>query len=221
VASGLPDGATYTVEETDAKGLKSTLQDATGTVADGKTATVTCTNTRPEEVPETGKLAIKKVVSSSTAADKQKTFKFKVTILDAKGKTDTSVDGKYGDITFKKGVATDVALKDGETKTATGLPINDKFEVVETDAGGLTPSYKQAKDTTGTTVTCTNTRPTTPPTTPTTKTTTTTTPTTGTTTTPKTGDETDAAAMAAALAAGTVLVATGWALRRRREAESE
>lgn len=49
-AKGLPQGVTYTVEETNAKGLTSSMANGKGTI--GKTkVTATCTNTRPTTPP--------------------------------------------------------------------------------------------------------------------------------------------------------------------------
>ena len=121
-ATGLPTDVTYTVTEADAPGF--TLTGKTGdTGSISKTpSTVSFENTR-----EKGGLKVKKTVVSSTAADKQKDFHFKVELGEA------VTDGVYGDMTFTNGVAT-FTLKDGETKTATGLPTGVGYTVTETDA---------------------------------------------------------------------------------------
>ena len=60
-----------------------------------------------------------------------KEFAFTVTL------DDTNINGTYGDMTFVDGVAT-FTLKDGETKTATGLPAGVSYTVEESDNEGYT-----------------------------------------------------------------------------------
>lgn len=78
----------------------------------------------------TGDLIIKKEVQSEDEADKEREFKFIVTLNYDK------VNGKYGDLTFTDGVA-EVSLKDGETAKAEGLPINVEYTVTEEEAEGF------------------------------------------------------------------------------------
>ena len=75
---------------------------------------------------ETGKLTVSKTVDGS-AGDKTKDWNFTVTL------SDTSVNGTYGDMTFTAGVAS-FTLKHGESKTASNLPINITYAVVEQEA---------------------------------------------------------------------------------------
>ncbi|MBO6161845.1 MAG: Cna B-type domain-containing protein, partial [Eubacterium sp.] len=89
-------------------------------------AAYTITNTL-----KTGDLTVTKSVVSSTPADKQKSFTFTVTL------NNTSVNGTFGDMTFTDGVAT-FTLKDGESKTATGLPVSVGYTVTEASTDGFT-----------------------------------------------------------------------------------
>ena len=138
-ATDLPEGITYTVTETNGEGFTQTWTGQTGSkdpqkgeIKKDDTATVVCKNTR-----ETGGLKVSKTVQGGTSADKDKEFEFTVTIKTADGKkTEELIDGKFGDMTFDKGVAT-FKLKDGESKTATGLPIGLPYEVTETSASGF------------------------------------------------------------------------------------
>ncbi len=109
-------------------------------------------------------IAVRKTVSSSRSEDKTKSFGFKVTLYKDQKHTKVADDltGTYGDMEFKKGVAT-FNLKDNQTKTAKDLPLYDNGElgyiVEETNSGGLTSNLKETKgkDGVSTTITCTNT----------------------------------------------------------------
>src|SRR5699024_7818188 len=59
--------------------------------------------------------------------DTNKDFHFTVTL------SDTSINGTYGDMTFKDGVAT-FTLKDNESVTATSLPTGISNKVIEQEA---------------------------------------------------------------------------------------
>ena len=115
--------------------------------------------------PADGTLSVKKVVESDVKADKEKEFPFEVTLktaTGAEGEVREDVNGTYGDMTFEKGVAK-FTLKDGEVRTATGLPlINSKlyYRVRETDAGGLKADLSEVKseNEASSVVTCTNKR---------------------------------------------------------------
>lgn len=50
---------------------------------------------------------------------------------------DKTISGTFGDMTFKDGVA-EFTMKDGESKTATGLPAGVKYTVEEKSADGFT-----------------------------------------------------------------------------------
>ena len=101
-------------------------------------------------------LTVKKTVAGSFI-DRNREFTFTVTLKD------TSIHGKYGDMTFDSGVAK-VTLKDGESKTATGLPAGTGYTVTETDNEGYNVTWS-GNTNTGTitsddtiVVECTNTR---------------------------------------------------------------
>ncbi len=143
---------------------------------------------------EGGNLAVKKKVSSTRSEDKTRNYGFKVTL------GDKTINGKYGDMEFKDGVAT-FTLKDNETKRAASLPLNEKgelkYEVVETDAGGLTSTMGKpvkTKDGLTHTVTCINTYK--KPTTSSSR-----------SSTARTGDSTNYAAVGVLAAAGVAILA--------------
>lgn len=152
---------------------------------------------------EGGNLAVKKKVSSTRSEDKTRDYGFKVTL------GDKTINGKYGDMEFKDGVAT-FTLKDNETKRAAALPLNEKgelkYEVVETDAGSLTSSMGnpvKSKDGLTHTVTCTNTYK--KPTSSTSR-----------SSTAKTGDSTNYAAVGVFAVAGVAILAGALINKRRR-----
>ena len=124
-ATGLPTSVTYTVEETAADGFNTSYTGQSGTIATTASA-ATVTNAR-----QTGSLDVSKTVVSDLAADKDQEFTFKVTL------SDTSISGKYGDMTFTNGVAT-VTLTHGESAKATGLPTTVGYTVKEDAASGFT-----------------------------------------------------------------------------------
>ena len=117
---GLPTGITYTVTEETAAGFIVTKTGETGTISADTTAEAAFTNTKEE-----GGLMVTKKVVSSLASDKTKDFTFTVTL------SDTTVSGAYEEMTFTGGVAT-FTLKDGETKSATGLAKGISYTVTET-----------------------------------------------------------------------------------------
>ncbi|MCR4839773.1 MAG: DUF5979 domain-containing protein [Eubacterium sp.] len=121
-AVGLPVGVGYTVTEVSVTGFTNTGKTGdTGTISETQKSEAEFTNTR-----DTGDLKVSKTVVSNVAADKQKNFTFTVTL------SDTTISGTYGDMTFTNGVAT-FTLKDGESKTATGLPTTVQYTVTEQD----------------------------------------------------------------------------------------
>ena len=124
-AVGLPKGVTYTVAETANTSFTTTKTGDTGSIGDAA-VTAEFINTR-----KTGDLTVTKSVVSSTAADKTKDFSFTVTL------NDTTISGTYGGMTFTDGVAT-FTLKDGESKSATGLPTSVGYTVTETTEAGFT-----------------------------------------------------------------------------------
>ncbi len=134
-ASGLPVGVTYTVveQEDNKDGYTTTATGTGGTIAEGVTAEANFTNTKeddpepgPDPKPETGSLTVSKTVAGNDG-DTSKAFHFTVTL------SNTSLSGTYGDMTFENGVAS-FALKHGESKSASGLPVGVTYTVVEQEA---------------------------------------------------------------------------------------
>ena len=115
-ATGLPTGITYTVKEEAAEGFSTTSVGAQGMISE-QLAEAKFTNTAD------GDLIVRKTVTG-TAGDKNLPFNFTVTLSDA------NINGTYGEMTFVAGVVT-FTLKDGETKTAVGLPANIGYTVTE------------------------------------------------------------------------------------------
>ena len=146
-ASGLPDGTTYTVTETqhDQNGYVTTVT-TTGTVDENKVASGTISTTAVSTVEFTntkdtfGDIELRKQVNG-TNAESDKEFTFTVTILKAEGEdpdvtyvTDTAFAGTYGDATFTAGVAT-LTLKanDAAAKKIEGLPNGTRYKIEEAD----------------------------------------------------------------------------------------
>lgn len=136
-ATGLSVGISYTVTEDDAN------QDGYATSSTGESgiittigATAAFTNTKnvtppnPDPTPKTGGLIVSKTVSGNRG-DTSKDFRFTVTL------GDTSINGKYGDMTFHDGVAV-FTLKHGQNMKATGLPAGIRYTVTESDNAGYT-----------------------------------------------------------------------------------
>lgn len=124
----LPRDGTYTVTEEEIKGYSPVV---TGDEEKGFVIT--------NKYNPTGALKVSKTVSGS-GASKDKLFTFTVTL------DDKTLNGDYGDVTFKDGVAI-FTLKHGESKKATGLPADITYSVVESDNSGYTVT---ATDDTGT-----------------------------------------------------------------------
>ena len=121
---GLPTGTGYIVTEADAEGFEPAPDSvATGTIEKDAAARAEFTNTR-----RTGDLTLSKELVSDAAADADQEFTFTVTLDGLSGEAQ---DKTYGDVEFKGGVAT-VALKGGQTATATGLPTGISYIVEET-----------------------------------------------------------------------------------------
>lgn len=120
----------------------------------------------PEETPLVGALQVQKRVVSSREQDKARDYGFEVTLYyngDLKDEHKaTLINGTYGDMEFKDGVAS-FTLRHDEIKQATDLPLDEYdelwFEAVETDDGGLRSEMsRQTPLPDGTkAVTCTNT----------------------------------------------------------------
>ena len=84
-------------------------------------------------------LVVGKTVESAEAADLTKEFTFEVSILKADDSVDTSVNQKYGDMTFENGVAS-FTLKHNQQLSAWNMPVGTKFKVEEKNAEGFTVS---------------------------------------------------------------------------------
>ena len=122
--AGLPGGTDYRIAETDAYGHLSTSTEETGEVPAGTTATAAFVNTR-EDDPFAGLRVLKTV--SGTDGETDRAFHFTVTLAD------DSVNGTYGDMEFVNGAA-QFTLRDGEVRTATGLPAGIGYTVTEEEA---------------------------------------------------------------------------------------
>ena len=126
---GLPVGTIYSVEEYDYKSegyeTSATNNSNSGIIKEHTVAIAEFINTRNTY----GDLIIKKKVGG-IAADTNKAFNFTVTL------SDTNINGAYGDLTFKDGVAT-FELKDGERKIAKNLPNGVSYKVEEDNYTGL------------------------------------------------------------------------------------
>ena len=148
-ATGLPEGTRYQVEETDAGGLVSTFESS----EDGASVAFTNTYAPDTTTGQTdGDLRVKKVVDSPREEDSEREYGFRVTIWN----TSQSFAGEHDEYgtTFTDGVA-EFTLRANEVWEAKGLPEGTKYEVEETDTGGLEPSYEMSDD--DTKVTFTNT----------------------------------------------------------------
>lgn len=122
--AGLPGGTDYRIAETDAYGHLSTSTGETGKIPAGTTAAAAFVNTR-EDDPFAGLRVLKTV--SGTDGETGRAFHFTVTLAD------DSVNGTYGDMEFVNGAA-QFTLRDGEARTATGLPAGIGYTVTEEEA---------------------------------------------------------------------------------------
>ena len=123
-ATSLPTGITYKVIEQEANqdGYITTSTGTTGEIQKNATSKAEFINTKNEY----GSLTVSKDVNGNKG-DTNKDFHFTVTL------SDTSINGTYGDMTFKDGVAT-FTLKDNESLTATSLPTGITYKVIEQEA---------------------------------------------------------------------------------------
>lgn len=122
----------YTVSESAVKGYTT---DIIGNAADG----FVITNVHVPAVL-TGGLTVSKSVSGN-AADPTKAFPFIVTL------NDQGISGAYGEMTFSNGIASFV-LKDGESKTASGLPAGVAYIVTESGNDGYVVTVNGGSETT-------------------------------------------------------------------------
>ncbi|MDO4664450.1 MAG: DUF5979 domain-containing protein, partial [Erysipelotrichaceae bacterium] len=129
----LPYQSRYTVTETDQEGYDTTYNKGAkpeNALLD-EDKSVFVENYKGIMPPKpTGTLSVSKTVTG-TDGDMQKEFVFTVKL------SDTNINGIYGDMEFKDGVAS-FTLKHGETKTSYGLPVGVDYSVTESDNDGYT-----------------------------------------------------------------------------------
>ena len=107
-------------------------QNTAGTTAEGRTSTASFLNTYE---PLVGDLVVTK---TAKGGDGTESFNFTVTL------SDTTINGTYGEMAFVNGVAT-FTLKDGESKTAIGLPEGVTYVVTEEETKGWTTESRGAE----------------------------------------------------------------------------
>lgn len=134
-AEGLPVDTEYTAEETEAgqDGYTTLTTGESGMITESGAAAVFLNvkdGDAPAADPKNGNLIVSKIVSGNLG-DTSKGFRFTVTL------GDTSINGKYGDMTFQDGVA-EFILKHGESMRASGLPGGIRYTVSESDNAGYT-----------------------------------------------------------------------------------
>ena len=135
-ARGLPAGIYYTVTEDKADGYTTQATDASGRIPAEGTATAAFTNMK--SIPR-GNLSVSKTVSGSNPPSKT-AFGFTVIL------SDRTVDGRFGEMTFRSGVA-EFTLRHGETVTASGLPAGVGYLVEEDADEAYTTSSQGAEGT--------------------------------------------------------------------------
>ena len=135
-ATGLPAGIDYFVSEAEASqyGYTTRATDASGRIPAEGTATAAFTNMK--SIPR-GNLSVSKTVSGSNPPSKT-AFGFTVIL------SDRTVDGRFGEMTFRSGVA-EFTLRHGETVTASGLPAGVGYLVQEEANEAYTVSAEGAE----------------------------------------------------------------------------
>ncbi len=135
-ATGLPAGIDYFVSEAEASrdGYTTQATDASGRIPAEGTATAAFTNMK--SIPR-GNLSVSKTVSGSNPPSKT-AFGFTVIL------SDRTVDGRFGEMTFRSGVA-EFTLRHGETVTASGLPAGVGYLVQEEANEAYTVSSEGAE----------------------------------------------------------------------------
>ncbi len=129
VMTGVLPGAKYRIEEVSVpEGYMPKQSVFEGTVSQTGTAAAFVNVREKDDEPggQVGSLTVSKVVAGN-AGDTKKDFSFTVKL------GDSTVSGRYGDMTFANGTAT-FTLKHNEKKTATGLPAGTSYEVTEGEA---------------------------------------------------------------------------------------
>ena len=131
VASGLPNGISYTVTEQEANqdGYTTTMSGESGTISANTPAAAEFVNAK-----YSGAFSVTKQVNGQ---ESDQEFGFTATL------SDSSVNGQYGDLTFTDGVA-QFTLKHGETKTVSGLPVGITYTVTENEVAGYTSEGKNS-----------------------------------------------------------------------------
>ena len=133
---GLPAGTKWKITEKEEGEWSIVPKSGTisGTIEADATAKAAFVNTKngggTDPDPQTGDLMVSKTVSGNRG-DTSKDFSFTVTL------GDTSIAGKYGDMTFHDGVAA-FTLRHGQSMKATGLPAGIHYTVTESDNAGYT-----------------------------------------------------------------------------------
>lgn len=137
-ATGLPAGLSYTVTEKEAgqEGYVTKAAGDRGRIPAEGTATAAFTNMK--SIPR-GNLSVSKTVSGSNPPSKT-AFGFTVIL------SDRTVDGRFGEMTFRSGVA-EFTLRHGETVTASGLPAGVGYLVEEDADEAYTTSSQGAEGT--------------------------------------------------------------------------
>lgn len=135
-ATGLPAGLSYTVTEKEAgqEGYVTKAAGDRGRIPAAGTAMATFTNMK--SIPR-GNLTVSKTVSGSNPPSKT-AFGFTVIL------SDRTVDGRFGEMTFRSGVA-EFTLRHGETVTASGLPAGVGYLVQEEANEAYTVSSEGAE----------------------------------------------------------------------------
>ena len=135
-ATGLPAGIDYFVSEAEASqdGYTTRATGASGRIPAEGTATAAFTNMK--SIPR-GNLSVSKTVSGSNPPSKT-AFGFTVIL------SDRTVDGRFGEMTFRSGVA-EFTLRHGETVTASGLPAGVGYLVQEEANEAYTVSSEGAE----------------------------------------------------------------------------
>ncbi len=129
-AKNLPANITYTVTETEADqdDYTTTITDSgNGTIQNNKTATVVFTNAKDKPLPPPNTHVIVSKTVTGNAGEKDRDFHFTMTL------SDTTINETLGDLTFTNGVA-NFTLRDGQSKTASQIPVGVTYEVTEQEA---------------------------------------------------------------------------------------
>lgn len=122
-ANSLPNGTAFKVTEADysSEGYRSRRKSYIGVIVKDETKTAMFSNVRETY----GDLVINKTIAGNDI-NSYKDFKFILTLDDA------SINGAYGGVTFKNGVA-EFTLKGGQSKTVEDLPNGVSYTVMEDD----------------------------------------------------------------------------------------